>query len=189
MIKSHLVQNEGEKLVIQKGKELSNMKCQSTHGEVFNLPWSNNVSKCNPCIHGRSLFETSKLTRMNKAVGNHMELKTFSNHFFKEFSNCIKKNNGVIWLGRIERCLVRFGNDNCCWSLEMRQPVSQIYIGISNINEFANAVFVSDNRLDMAPYYFIRTWSRQIIAFLNYISKFLLGKWILLSCSLAWNFV
>ena len=150
MIKSHLVQDEGEKLVIQEGKELSNVKCQSTHSEVFNPLWSNNMSKCNLYIHGRSLFETSELTRKNKAVGNHMELKTFSNHFFEEFSNCIEKNNGVIQLGRIERCLVRFGNDNYCWSLKMRWLVSQIYTGISDIDEFANIVFVSDDRFDMA---------------------------------------
>ena len=48
MIESYLVQDEGEKLVIQGEKELSNVKCQSTCGEVFNLPWLNNVSKCNP---------------------------------------------------------------------------------------------------------------------------------------------
>ena len=152
MIKFCLVQDKGKKLVIQGGKELSNVKCQSTHGKVFNPLWSKHVSKCNPCIYGKSLFETSKLTRMNKAVGNHIGLKTFSNHYFEVFSNCIKKNNGAIWLGRIERWLVRFGNDNHCWSLEMRWPVFQIYIGISDIDEFANAVFVSDNRLDMAPH-------------------------------------
>ena len=27
----------------------------------------------------------------------------------------------------------------------------QIYIGISNIDEFANALFASNNRLDMSP--------------------------------------
>ena len=30
--------------------------------------------------------------------------------------------------------------------------MSQIYTGISNINEFANAIFVSDDRIDMAPH-------------------------------------
>ena len=150
MIEFCLVQDEEEKLVIQREKELSNVKCQSTCGEVFNPLWSNDVSKCNPYICDRSLFETSKLTRINKDVGNCMELTTFSNHFFKEFSNCIEKNNGVIWLGRIESSLVRFENNNCYWSLEMRQPMSQIYTSTSDINEFTNPIFVSDDKLNIA---------------------------------------
>ena len=36
MIESCLVQDEREKLVIQRGKELSNVKCQSTCSKVFN---------------------------------------------------------------------------------------------------------------------------------------------------------
>ena len=62
MIKSCLVQNEGGKLVIQGGKELSNVECQSTCGEVFNPLWLNDVSKYNPYIYGKSLFEISELT-------------------------------------------------------------------------------------------------------------------------------
>jgi len=37
MIEFYLVQDERKKLVIQEGKELSDVECQSTHGEVFNL--------------------------------------------------------------------------------------------------------------------------------------------------------
>ena len=36
MIEFYLVQDEGEKLVIQEEKELSNVKRQGTCGEVFN---------------------------------------------------------------------------------------------------------------------------------------------------------
>ena len=32
----------------------------------------------------------------------------------------------------------------------MRQPITQLYIGVSEVNEFANAVIISDNGLDMA---------------------------------------
>jgi len=35
MIESYLVQDEEKKLVIQEGKELSDVECQGTHGEVF----------------------------------------------------------------------------------------------------------------------------------------------------------
>ena len=54
------------------------------------------MSEYNSCIYGRSLFETSKLTRMNKVIGDHMELETFSNHFFKEFFNSIEENDWTI---------------------------------------------------------------------------------------------
>ena len=79
-----------------------------------------------------------------------MELKTFPNHLFKKLSNCIEKNYRVIQFGRVKHDLVGFGNNNCSRSLEMRQPISQIYTSISNIDEFANIIFTSDNRLQMA---------------------------------------
>jgi len=34
----------------------------------------------------------------------------------------------------------------------MRQPMPQIYTGISNINESTNVVFVSDDRFDITPH-------------------------------------
>ena len=135
--------------MIKRGKELGNVKCKCACDEVFNPSWLNNVGKNNPCIHGRSLFETFKLTRMDEIIGNHMELKMFSNHFLKDFSYYVKKNNREKRLGWVVRCLVRFGNNNCYWCLEMRWPVPQIYMGISNINEFTNALFDFDDCLDM----------------------------------------
>jgi len=33
----------------------------------------------------------------------------------------------------------------------MRRPMTQLYTGVSNVDEFANAVVISDNGLDMAP--------------------------------------
>ena len=97
------------------------------------------------------LFKISKLTRMDEIIGNYVELKTFSNHFLKEFSYCVKKNNRAKWLGWVIRCLVRFGNNNCHWCLEMRWPVSQIYTGISDINEFTDVLFAFDDCLDITP--------------------------------------
>ena len=79
-----------------------------------------------------------------------MELKMFSNHFFENFSNSIKKNNWLIWFRRIKCGLVRLGDNNCCRDFEIRQLMTQLYTDVSDINEFANAVVISDNRLDMA---------------------------------------
>jgi len=137
--------------VIEGGEELGDVKCKCTRSKVFNPFWLNNVGKSNPYIHSRSLFETSELTRVDEIVGNHKELKMFSNHFFEEFSYCIKKNDRAIWLGWIIRYLVRFRNNKCHWCLEMRRPMSQIHTDISDINEFTNAIFVSDDRFDMTP--------------------------------------
>ena len=33
---------------------------------------------------------------VNEVVGDHMELKMFSNHLFEKLSNCVEKNNGAI---------------------------------------------------------------------------------------------
>ncbi len=71
------------------------------------------MSKCDLHTHGRPLFETSELTRVNEVVGNCMELKKFPNHLFEKLSNCVEKNNKAIQLGRIECSLIRFGNNNC----------------------------------------------------------------------------
>jgi len=86
---------------------------------------------------------------MDEIIGNRMELKTFSNHFLKEFSYYVKKNDKAKQLGWVVRYLVRFGNNNCYWCLEIRWTVPQIYMGISNINEFTNALFDFDDCLDM----------------------------------------
>ena len=80
-----------------------------------------------------------------------MELKSFSNHLFEKLSNYIEKNYGAIQFGRVKCSLIGLGNNNHGRSLEMRQLMSQIYASISDIDEFANAIFTSDNRLQMAP--------------------------------------
>ena len=38
----------------------------------------------------------------------------------------------------------------------MSQPVSQFNAGVSNVDEFANVIFVFDNQLDIAPIKFVR---------------------------------
>ena len=120
----------------QEGKKLSNVEYQDVYNKIFDLFWMNDVSKNDTHICSRPLFKTSELIIVNKVIGDHVELEVFSNYFFEEFSNCVKKNNRLIWLRRIEYGLVRFGNYNCCWSFEMRQPISQIYTSVNNINKF-----------------------------------------------------
>jgi len=88
---------------------------------------------------------------MNEVIGDCMELKSFPNHLFKELSNCIEKNYGAIQFGSVKYGFVGLGNNNHGRSLEMRWPISQIYTSVGNIDEFANTVFTSDNRLQMAP--------------------------------------
>ena len=74
----------------------------------------------------------------------------FSNYLFEKLSNCIEKNYGAIQFGRVKCGLVGLGNNNHGRSLEMRQPMSQIYTSVSDINKFANTIFTSDNRLQIA---------------------------------------
>ena len=123
------------------------------------------------------------------AYDNCVELKTFANHFFAKFPNSIEKNDWSIWLGRIKRSLVRLGNDNCCRSFEMSWPMSQLYAGISNVDELANIIFISDNWLDIAPRKFVWAWCQWIVAFFNCIDNFVLGKRLPLNCRFIWNFI
>ena len=75
----------------------------------------------------------------------------FLNHLFEKLSNYVEKNYGVIQLGRIKHSLIGFENNNYSRCLEMRWPMSQINAGISDIDEFANAIFASDNKLYITP--------------------------------------
>ena len=80
-----------------------------------------------------------------------MELKSFPNHLFKELSNCIEENYEAIQFEKVKHGLIRLGNTNHGRSLEIRWPMFQIYTSVSNINEFANIIFTSDNRLQITP--------------------------------------
>jgi len=60
--------------VIEKGKELGNIKCYNTGMALSEPPCINEVSKVYSCISSRSLSDASQLIRVHKAVGCHMKL-------------------------------------------------------------------------------------------------------------------
>jgi len=97
---------------------------------------------------------------MNEVIGDHMELKTFSNHLFKKLFNCVKKNYRAIRFRRVKCILVGFGNNDHGRRLEMRQPMFQIYASVSDIDKFVNAIFTSDNGLQISPGQFVQTQGR-----------------------------
>jgi len=61
---------------------------------------------------------------MNEVIGDHMELKIFSNNLFEKLSNYVEKNYRVIQFGKVKCILVGFGNNNRGRHLEMRRPMS-----------------------------------------------------------------
>ena len=67
--------------------------------------------------------------------------------------------------------------------------MSQLYTGISDVDELANIIFISDNWLDMALCKFVWAWYWRIVAFFNYIDNFVSGKQLSLNCRFIWNFI
>ena len=49
----------------------------------FNSSWVNKIGKKNFCICSRLLFKFSQFIGIDEVIGDHMELKSFSNDFFR----------------------------------------------------------------------------------------------------------
>jgi len=58
------------------------------------------VGKSYSCINHRFKFETTELTRVDKIVQSHIELKMFSDYFLNKLANCIEENNRPEGFGR-----------------------------------------------------------------------------------------
>ena len=72
-------------MVVEKGKELGNVKGDSAGWQISDPSSVNKMSENNTCIsHGFEL-ETAKLTVMNEIVGDHMKLESITNNLFDEF--------------------------------------------------------------------------------------------------------
>ena len=72
--------------MIQKGKELHNIKCYDTSMALLESPSPNEVSEVDASIGGRSLSDTAKLVWVQKTIVYHMELKSIANDFLDELS-------------------------------------------------------------------------------------------------------
>ena len=78
-------------------------------------------------------------------------MESFSDDFFDEFAQDVKKDNRSKGLWIIIRWFVRFRYDNRGGHFEVIQPMSQIDAGISNIYDVRKTGIVFDNVFLMAP--------------------------------------
>ena len=60
--------------MVERGKELGNIKCYDTSMALSEPPCINNMSKVYSCIGGGSLSDASQLIRVKKAIGCHIKL-------------------------------------------------------------------------------------------------------------------
>jgi len=68
-IKIYFSQDKGEKTIIERGEELGNIKSKGTSRQIFDPPYTNEVSQHYACISYRLRLEFSKLALMDKVVG------------------------------------------------------------------------------------------------------------------------
>ena len=80
--------------MIQRQEELRNIKSQDTCRKVSYPPHANEVGKHNVHIRSRFELETTKLALMNEVVRDHVELKSITDNFFDEFTQCVQQHDG-----------------------------------------------------------------------------------------------
>ena len=86
-------------------------------------------------------------------------MESFSNDFFDEFAQGVKKDNRSKGLWIIVQRFVRFRYDNRGGYFEVIRPMSQVDAGISNIYDVQKTGIILDNVFPMAPRQPV--WSRQ----------------------------
>ena len=94
-IESCFLQTDGEELMVERRKELGNIKHYDASIALFEPLCINNVGQIYSCISDRSLSDTPQLIRIQKAVGYHMKLQSVADNFLNQFSSCIEEYNGL----------------------------------------------------------------------------------------------
>ena len=90
-----LSQDEREKVMVKKRKELGYVEYKGASWKVFDPTWANDVCQHYACIYCRLELETSKLTSMDEIIGYCMKLESVTNDFFNKFVQDIKQNIGL----------------------------------------------------------------------------------------------
>jgi len=83
-----VLKNCSEYTVIQRRKELSNVKSHHTGLEIFGPARVDQVDE--PSVLGRSLRDTTKLVRMKNTMLDSIKLKLPSNHLLNELAQCVE---------------------------------------------------------------------------------------------------
>ena len=93
-VKSSFLQADREELVIERGKELGNIKCYDTGMALSEPPCTNNMGKVYSHVDGGSLSDASQLIRVQEAIGCHMKLQSVADNFLNQLASCVEEYNG-----------------------------------------------------------------------------------------------
>ena len=122
-IKSSFLQVDREELVVEREKELGNIKYYDTGIVLSELPCMNNMGKVYSRISDGSLSDASQLIRVQEAVGCYIKLQSVADNFLNYLASCVEKYNGLERAQCVMRRLIWFGNDNEVGRFEVERPV------------------------------------------------------------------
>ena len=92
-------------------------------------------------------------------------------------------------LKMIVQLFVGFRYDNCRRSFEVVWPMPQIDTSISDVDDVAKTIILFENGFEMIPQQLVWSWHRQVIALVDCMFEFFLGKWIPKCCQFIADFV
>jgi len=79
--------------MIQRRKELSDIKCNNTCFKTLGLASSYQMSQKHTSILSRPLGHTSKLVGIKDAILDSIKLKLSGNHLFNKLAQSVEQNN------------------------------------------------------------------------------------------------
>ena len=91
--KAKVSKNQSKHTVVQRGKELHNIKCNNTCFKTLGPASSDQMSQKHTSIFSRPLGHTSQLVGMENAVLDSIKLKLPHNHLLNELAKCVEQNN------------------------------------------------------------------------------------------------
>ena len=175
--------------MVEWGEKLGNVKCKNACWVVSHPSHLNEMGKSDSSIWSGLEFEITKLALIDKIISYYMELESFTNDFFNEFTQSIEKNYGSKHFWRVIQYLVRFQYHYCSWNFEVRGPEAKVKTWIHNFDYVVQIHFVFEDMFEMTPRKFIRSRSRGVIALSDSNNEFFLRESIPLSCRKSWYFI
>jgi len=87
--------------MIERRKELCNVKCNNTGLEAFGPARVNQISEKEASIFSGPLSNTTKLVRIKDPMLNRIKLESPSNHLLNKLAKCVEKDSGMKGLGSV----------------------------------------------------------------------------------------
>jgi len=98
--------------VIERRKELCNVKGNHTSLEALGLARANQISEKETSIFSRPLSNATKLVGMEDTVLDSIKLESPSNHLLNELAKGVEQDNGSKGLRSVVGWFARLGNND-----------------------------------------------------------------------------